>query len=225
MALRIVLFGAPGAGKGTQAVQTARDYGVVHISTGDIFRRNLREDTDLGREAKKFMDAGELVPDEVTVGMVKARLQEPDCENGFILDGFPRTVAQAEALTKFMDQEGIQLDGVVNMNVEDDLVVQRLSSRRQCGDCGAIFNVLTQPPSKDGVCDRCGGELIIRPDDNPDTIRNRLKVYRDESSPVLDYYRERSLVMDVDGGGSIEYTADEVDRVLAERVGVTKNND
>jgi len=216
MGLRVVLFGAPGAGKGTQAVQTAKKYNIAHISTGDIFRKNLREGTELGREARKYMDAGELVPDEVTVSMVEQRLAEPDCADGFVLDGFPRTIAQAEALTALLDRLGLSLDAVVNIDVDDELVVRRLSARRQCEQCGAVFNQLTRPPSEEGVCDICGGKLIARPDDRPETVRNRLDVYRDESAPVLDYYRRLSLVKDVHGSGTIEQTARDVDRVLGD---------
>jgi len=219
MGLRIVLFGAPGAGKGTQAAETARKHNIVHISTGEIFRKNLRERTELGLEARKYMDAGGLVPDEVTVRMVEQRLSESDCANGFVLDGFPRTKAQAEALTEVLDRAGLALNAVINIGVDDELVVKRLSSRRQCPDCGAVFNVLTLRPRVEGVCDRCGGKLIIRPDDSPDTIRTRLEVYRAESAPVLDYYRARSLVSDVDGTGSVGETDAEIDAVLANRGG------
>ena len=215
MGLRIVMFGAPGAGKGTQAAETAKKYGIVHISTGEIFRKNLREGTQLGLEAKKHMDIGDLVPDDVTVGMVKQRLAEPDCEKGFILDGFPRTEAQGEALSGFLDEAGLNLDVVINIEVNDELVIQRLSSRRQCPECGAVFNVLTLCPRVEGVCDQCNSKLIIRPDDNPDTIKNRLDVYRVESAPVLDYYRSRSLVSDVDGVGTVSETDVEIDAVLA----------
>jgi len=219
MGLRIVLFGAPGAGKGTQAAQTAGKHNIVHISTGEIFRKNLREGTELGLEARKYMDGGGLVPDDVTVRMVEQRLSEPDCANGFVLDGFPRTEAQAEALTEFLDEAGLALNVVINIEVDDELVVKRLSSRRQCPDCGAVFNVLTLRPRLEGVCDRCGGKLIIRPDDSPDTIRNRLEVYQVESAPVLDYYRARSLVSCVDGTGSVGETDAEIDAVLASRGG------
>ena len=214
MGLRIVMFGAPGAGKGTQAAETAKKYNIVHISTGEIFRRNLREHTELGLEAKKHMDAGELVSDDVTVCMVEQRLAESDCANGFILDGFPRTEAQAVKLTEFLDEAGLSLDVVINIEVDDDLVIQRLSSRRQCPECGAVFNVLTLRPRVEGVCDQCGAKLIVRRDDNGDTIKNRLDVYRVESAPVLDYYRSRSLVTDVDGAGSVSETDVEIDAVV-----------
>jgi len=220
MGLRIVLFGAPGAGKGTQAAETAKKYNIVHISTGEIFRKNLREGTELGLEARKYMDSGRLVPDDVTVRMVEQRLREPDCTNGFVLDGFPRTEAQAEALTEFLGEAGLALNAVINIEVDDELVVQRLSSRRQCPDCGAVFNVLTLRPRLEGVCDRCGSKLVLRPDDSPDTIKNRLEVYRVESAPVLDYYRARSLVSNIDGTGSVGETDAEIDAVLASRGGV-----
>ncbi len=222
MARRLVFFGPPGAGKGTQAALTAEKYGIVHVSTGDIFRENLQQGTELGLEAKKYMDAGKLVPDEVTIAMVEQRLAEPDCANGFILDGFPRTVAQAEALTAYLARGGLALDGVININVDDDLVVQRLSSRRQCKECGAIYNVVTLRPRQEGVCDSCGGTLIRRDDDNPDTVRNRLDVYRKESAPVLEYYRARSLVSDVDGTGSVGETDAEIDRVLVQQSGTAR---
>ena len=215
MGLRIVMFGAPGAGKGTQAAETAKKHDIVHISTGEIFRKNLREGTELGLEAKKHMDAGGLVPDDVTVRMVEQRLAEPDCANGFILDGFPRTEAQAEALTEFLDEAGLALDVVINIKVGDELVIQRLSSRRQCPECGAVFNVVSLRPRVENVCDQCSSKLIIRPDDSADTIKNRLDVYQVESAPVLDYYRSRSLVRDVDGVGSVSETDAEIDAVLA----------
>lgn len=202
MGLRIVMLGAPGAGKGTQAERIAEDRTIPHISTGDIFRRNMKEGTELGKQAKKYMDAGELVPDEVTCTMVADRLSEPDCANGYVLDGFPRSLAQAEALTELLGERGESLDIAINISVPDDEIVERLSARRFCPECGSIFNEKFNPPAGDpSTCSRSGCEdkLVLREDDKPETIRQRLKVYHETTEPVERYYDERGILTVVNG--------------------------
>ncbi len=198
------MLGPPGSGKGTQAKRLVEKYGIPQVSTGDILREHVKKGTDLGKEAKKFMDAGKLVPDDVVVGMVKDRLSQKDCDKGFILDGFPRTVAQAEALDKDLEEMQKKIDNVINIDVPDQEVVERLSGRRTCKDCGAMYHVKFEPPKKQGVCDKCGGELYQRDDDNEETIKNRLKVYHDQTSPLKDYYKKKGVVSDIPGQGEID---------------------
>ena len=193
--MRLVLLGAPGAGKGTQAAFLRERNEGVHISTGDIFRKNLKEETPLGLEAKKYMDQGALMPDELVLKMVSARLSEPDAEQGFLLDGFPRTVAQAEFLEKFLSEHGKKLDAVLLFGVDDELLVKRLSNRRTCRSCGNIFNLLAMHEHDDKVkCPSCGGELYQRDDDNEAVIRNRLKVFHDQTEPLIDFYKAKNLL-------------------------------
>ncbi len=214
--MRVILLGPPGAGKGTQAVRIAERYSIPHISTGDILRANLREGTPLGVEAKRFMDAGDLVPDEVVVGMVGDRLDDPDADAGFCLDGFPRTVAQAEALDGLLAARDAPLDVVVRMAVEVDAVVERLSGRRTCTGCGAIFHASFDPPSTEGVCDRCGGELIQREDDHEDVVRNRLEVYAEQTAPLEGFYAERGLLVDVEALGDLDVVTERLVAVLSQ---------
>ena len=199
--MNVVLLGAPGAGKGTQAAKMVEEFGLPHISTGDIFRKAVANGTALGLEAKRYMDSGELVPDEVTIGIVKERLQQPDCARGFILDGFPRTVPQADALGDALASMGRALDAVVLVDVPKSALVERLTARRQCRACGRIYNVLTDRPSVDGKCDECGGEepLDQRDDDTVGTVTNRLDVYERNTAPLVEYYRGRGLLRVVDG--------------------------
>ncbi|MBQ7393996.1 MAG: adenylate kinase [Lentisphaeria bacterium] len=190
----LIFFGAPGAGKGTMANALKAVHPVAHISTGDLLRDEIKRDTELGRAASEIMKAGKLVPDEIVADMVRARLSQPDCANGFILDGYPRTVPQAHLLDKVLADLGLTLDCVVYLKVADDVILQRLTARVSCKDCKAIYNRLFMPPKKEGVCDLCGGELIQRADDSLETAQNRLKVFYEQTSPLLDLYRERGLV-------------------------------
>jgi len=202
--VRLVLVGPPGAGKGTQAQFIASHFAVPKISTGDIFRANVSQGTELGLEAKKYMDAGDLVPDEVTIGMVKDRLAQDDAVEGFLLDGFPRTVHQAEVLDEMLEGQQAALDVVLELVVDDDEVVRRLSGRRTCRQCGHVWHLDFDPPSRDGRCDRCTGELFQRDDDREDTIRHRLEVYADQTSPLIDYYGDRGLLRGIDATGPVE---------------------
>ncbi|KEJ93117.1 adenylate kinase [Synergistes jonesii] len=199
--MRIILLGAPGAGKGTQADSIKSKYPIAHISTGDILRANVKAGTELGKNAKVYMDAGKLVPDEVIVGMMEKRLTEADCKEGFMLDGFPRTIAQAEALDKMLAKHAIKLDAVVSLEIDDDTVVSRLTSRRVCKRCGEIYNTAFKPAVKEGVCDKCGGEVIQRDDDKESVIRNRLSVFHTQTAPLIDYYTRKGLLITVDATG------------------------
>ena len=202
--MRLVLVGPPGAGKGTQAEFISAHLSVPKISTGDIFRANVSQGTPLGREAKKFMDAGDLVPDEITVGMVRDRLAEDDATKGFLLDGFPRNVPQARTLDDLLLTAGTPLDVVLELVVDDDEVVRRLSGRRTCRNCGHIWHVDFDPPTVEGVCDSCGGELFQRDDDKPDTIRHRLEVYYEQTAPLVSYYAEERLLVGIDAMGPVD---------------------
>lgn len=214
--MRIVLLGAPGAGKGTQAVLLVEKLNVPHISTGDIFRSNIANGTELGKKAKEYIDKGELVPDEVTIGIVKDRLEKPDCKNGFILDGFPRTIPQAECLDEILESMGMSLDYVVDIDVDDQYIIKRLSGRRVCPGCGASYHITNNPPAKPGICDRCGKEIIQRKDDEEETILNRLKTYHAQTEPLIDYYRKQGKLISVDGRQNIEDTT----RSILKAVGV-----
>jgi adenylate kinase len=217
--VRVILLGPPGAGKGTQAGSIAGTYSIPHISTGDILRANVREGTELGLRAKGFMDAGELVPDEVIIGMVGARLAEADAEKGFLFDGFPRTVPQAEALEALLREREQPLDVVLRLAVDEDEVVTRLTGRRTCASCGAVYHVAHQPPATDGVCDACGGDLVQREDDREDVVRNRLEVYRRSTEPLEEFYWNRGLLRDVEAVGTVDEVAARAGAVLAEHAG------
>ncbi len=186
--MRAVLLGPPGAGKGTQAVRLVEKYGVPQISTGDIFRKNIKEGTELGKKAQEYMNAGGLVPDELVVDLVKDRLMQDDCANGYLLDGFPRTIAQAEQLDEFLKEQGTKLDAVINFEVGYDTLMERLTGRRLCKACGASYHIKNFPPKTDGVCDKCGGELIQRDDDTEETARKRIEVYEESTAPLIEYY-------------------------------------
>ncbi|MFE2555267.1 adenylate kinase [Streptomyces sp. NPDC059352] len=203
--MRIVLVGPPGAGKGTQAAFLARNLDIPHISTGDLFRANISQGTELGLKAKAFMDAGDLVPDEVTIGMAKDRMEQSDAANGFLLDGFPRNVAQAEALDVVLKAEDMQLDAVLDLEVPEDEVVKRIAGRRICrNDSAHVFHVTYTPPKTEGVCDVCGGELYQRDDDSEGTVRRRLEVYHTQTEPVIDYYRAQNLVVTISALGKVD---------------------
>lgn len=202
--MNIVLLGAPGAGKGTQAARMVAEFSLPHISTGDIFRKAVADGTPLGLEAKRYMDAGELVPDAVTIGIVKERLAQPDCEAGFILDGFPRTVPQADALDTALASMGRLLDAVILVDVPTDSLVARLTARRQCRSCGRIYNVMGDMPATETICDACGGEVYQRADDSVETVSNRLAVYERNTQPLIEYYRDKGLLRSIDGDRGVD---------------------
>jgi len=207
--MRIVLVGPPGAGKGTQAAYLADNLSIPHISTGDLFRANMSQGTDLGKQARAFIDAGQLVPDEITIGMAKDRMAQPDAVNGFLLDGFPRNVGQAEALDVMLKDEGVKLDAVLDLEVPEDEVVKRIAGRRVCRkDSAHVFHVTYSPAKTEGVCDVCGGELYQRRDDSEETVRTRLEVYHTQTEPIIDYYRAQGLVVTISALGKVtEVTA------------------
>ena len=197
--MKIIMLGAPGAGKGTQAKMIADKYGVPHVSTGDIFRANIKNGTELGMEAKKYMDQGLLVPDELTVKILLDRVSQPDCKNGYVLDGFPRTIPQAEVLDKALAELGESIDYAIDVDVPDENIVKRMSGRRACVSCGATYHVVHVPLKKEGICDRCGSELILRDDDKPETVKNRLDVYHKQTQPLIDFYTKKGVLKTVDG--------------------------
>lgn len=197
--MKLVLLGPPGAGKGTQATGIAEKYAIPHISTGDIFRYNIKNETELGREVKSYLDQGALVPDTLTVRIVKDRLNQADCANGFLLDGFPRTIAQAEELDESLSEQNETLDAVINIDVQKEVLITRLSGRRVCKDCGETYHAVNKPPKQAGVCDVCGGPVIHRADDTEDTVRNRISVYEEQTAPLIAYYEQKGLLFTVDG--------------------------
>lgn len=202
--MKIVMLGAPGAGKGTQAKKIAAKYQIPHISTGDIFRANIKGGTKLGMSAKGYIDKGQLVPDEITIGMLMDRILADDCHNGYVLDGFPRTIPQAESLTTALKQSGAGIDYAINVDVPDQAIISRMSGRRACVTCGATYHIVYNPPKKKDSCDVCGGELILRDDDKPETVLNRLNVYHDQTKPLIDYYKQEGVLNEVDGTRSLE---------------------
>ena len=197
--MKIIMLGAPGAGKGTQAKKIAAKYSIPHISTGDIFRANIKNGTELGNKAKGYMDKGLLVPDELTVDLVVDRIGQDDCANGYVLDGFPRTIPQAEALTNALNELGAKIDYAIDVDVPDENIVNRMSGRRACVDCGATYHLKYAPVKTEGVCDTCGGGLILRDDDKPETVQNRLTVYHDQTQPLIEYYDTMGVLKRVDG--------------------------
>lgn len=202
--MRLILLGPPGAGKGTQAKRLVEKYGIPQISTGDMLRAALKAGTQLGKEAKTYMDAGKLVPDSVVVGLIEERIKDADCANGFMLDGFPRTVAQADSLKSVMDKAGLKIDHVVSIEVANEELVERLTGRRTCRSCGSGYHVQFDPSKVEGVCDKCSGELYQRDDDKEETIRNRLKVYADQTEPLIAYYKAAGVLRPIAGTGSID---------------------
>lgn len=197
--MKIIMLGAPGAGKGTQAKMLADKYGIPHISTGDIFRANIKNETELGKKAKEYMDQGLLVPDELTCNLVVDRIQQEDCKKGYILDGFPRTIPQAEALDKALTELNDKIDYAINVEVTDENIVGRMSGRRACVGCGATYHIVYNPTKAEGICDRCGKELILRDDDKPETVQKRLNVYHEQTQPLIDFYKNKGVLKEVDG--------------------------
>lgn len=197
--MKIVMLGAPGAGKGTQAQMLAKKYDIPHVSTGDIFRMNIKNGTELGMEAKKYMDQGLLVPDELTVRILLDRVAKDDCKNGYVLDGFPRTIPQANVLEEALTKLGDKIDYAVNVDVPDENIIRRMGGRRACLACGATYHIEHVPPKKEGICDKCGQELVLRDDDKPETVTNRLQVYKEQTQPLIDFYTERGVLHNVDG--------------------------
>ena len=212
--MKIIMLGAPGAGKGTQAKKIAELSKIPHISTGDIFRANIKEGTELGKKAKSYMDAGELVPDELVCDLVVDRIQQDDCTNGYILDGFPRTIPQAEALTNALNAIEQKLAHALNFDVPDENIIKRMAGRRSCVGCGATYHVEFNPPKVEGACDVCGEELILRDDDKPETVTNRLNIYHKETQPLIDYYEKQGLVSTIDGTQSMDKVFDDIRKIL-----------
>ncbi len=197
--MKIIMLGAPGAGKGTQAIMIAEKYGIPHISTGDMFRANIKNNTPLGVEAKKYMDQGALVPDELTVKILLDRVAQDDCKNGYVLDGFPRTIPQAEVLEKALSEINDKIDYAVNVDVPDENIIKRMGGRRACVKCGSTYHIEHVPPKKEGICDNCGEKLILRDDDKPETVKNRLNVYHTQTQPLIDFYSNKGVLKSVDG--------------------------
>jgi adenylate kinase len=212
--MNLVLMGLPGAGKGTQAERIVDKYGIPHISTGDMFRAAIKEGTELGLKAKSFMDKGELVPDEVTIGIVRERLAKDDCKKGFLLDGFPRTVPQAEALEELLKELDRKIDYVINIDVNKDILMERLTGRRICKNCGSTYHLVFNPPREEGVCDKCGGELYQRADDNPETVENRLEVNIKQQQPLLDFYEKKGYLRNINGQQDIDQVFSDIQDLL-----------
>ena len=214
--MKIIMLGAPGAGKGTQAKKIASKYGIPHISTGDIFRANIKAGTELGKKAKSYMDQGLLVPDELTCDLVVDRISQPDAANGYVLDGFPRTIPQAECLTDALKNLGGQVDYAIDVDVPDENIVNRMSGRRACLKCGATYHIVFAAPKSEGICDVCGEKLVLRDDDRPETVLNRLKVYHDQTQPLIDYYSKAGVLRTVDGTRSLDEVFSEIVGILGE---------
>ncbi len=212
--MKIVMLGAPGAGKGTQAKQIAAKYEIPHISTGDIFRANLKEGTPLGLKAKEYMDKGSLVPDELTLELIMDRFKQPDCKNGYVLDGFPRTIPQAEALTKALADNNDAIDYAVNVEVPDEKIIDRMSGRRACAKCGGTFHIKYNPTKVEGVCDLCGGELYIRDDDKPEIVKKRLDTYHAQTQPLIEYYEKAGKLKEVDGTQDVNKVFEDIVKVI-----------
>ena len=214
--MKIIMLGAPGAGKGTQAKKIAERYGLPHVSTGDIFRANIKNGTELGMEAKKYMDQGMLVPDELTVKILLDRVAQEDCKNGYILDGFPRTIPQAEVLDKALTELGDKIDYAVNVHVPDENIVNRMSGRRACVSCGGMYHIVYAPTKQEGICDACGGELILRDDDKPETVQKRLAVYHEQTQPLIDFYQKKGILVEVDGTKEMAEVFEAIVAILGE---------
>ncbi len=214
--MKIVMLGAPGAGKGTQAEMISAKYGIPHISTGDIFRANIKNGTELGKKAKAYMDEGKLVPDALTVELLLDRVAADDCTNGYVLDGFPRTIPQADVLTEALAEKGEKVDYAVNVDVPDENIVHRMSGRRACLNCGATYHIEHIPPKTEGICDKCGHELVQRDDDKPETVQNRLNVYHAQTQPLIEYYEKAGVLRNVDGTQDMEKVFSDIVKLLEE---------
>ena len=214
--MKIIMLGAPGAGKGTQAEKICAKYNIPHISTGDIFRANIKNNTELGQKAKSYMDKGELVPDELVVDLVVDRIKADDCTNGYVLDGFPRTIPQAEALDAALAAINDKVDYAINVEVPDENIINRMSGRRACVACGATYHIVHIPTKVEGVCDKCGAELILRDDDKPETVKNRLNVYHEQTQPLIDYYTAKNILHEVDGTKAMEDVFSSIVSILGE---------
>ena len=214
LSMKIIMLGAPGAGKGTQAQMIADKFNIPHISTGDIFRANIKNGTELGKKAKEFMDKGLLVPDELTVQLLLDRVANDDCKNGYVLDGFPRTIPQADVLDAELTKLGDKVDFAVNVDVPDENIVRRMSGRRACLKCGATYHIEHIPPKKEGICDKCGSELVQREDDKPETVQNRLSVYHEQTQPLIDYYDKKNILKTVDGTKDMQEVFNEIVNIL-----------
>jgi len=213
--MKIIMLGAPGAGKGTQAKRIAERHGIPTISTGDIFRQNIKEGTELGKKAKGYMDAGGLVPDELVCDLVVDRISKEDCRDGFILDGFPRTIPQAEALTAALKEKGTAMDYALDIELSDEAIIERMGGRRVCAKCGATFHTVNIPPKQEGICDSCGGELQLRDDDKPETVKKRLAVYHEQTAPLIEYYKNQGILHEIDGSLKLEDGTAEIEKVLS----------
>ncbi|MCR5161800.1 MAG: adenylate kinase [Lachnospiraceae bacterium] len=214
--MKIIMLGAPGAGKGTQAIMISEKYGIPHISTGDIFRANIKNGTELGKKAREYMDQGLLVPDELTCDLVVDRISRDDCSKGYILDGFPRTIPQAQALDRALESMKTSLDYAIDVDVPDENIVNRMSGRRACPGCGATYHVMFRAPKQEGICDECGEKLIVRADDLPETVQKRLTVYHDQTQPLIDYYGKKGILKTVDGTKHVEEVFKDITSILGE---------
>lgn len=212
--MKIIMLGAPGAGKGTQAKQIAQAYDIPHISTGDIFRANIKEGTELGKKAQEYMDKGLLVPDELVCDLVVDRIHKDDCEKGYILDGFPRTIPQANALDEALAKDGEKIEFAIDIEVPDENIINRMSGRRACLNCGATYHIVSIPPKKEGICDVCGSDLVCREDDQPETVTNRLKVYHEQTQPLIEYYKAKGVLRTVDGTLPMTEVFDAIVKIL-----------
>ena len=214
--MRIIMMGPPGVGKGTEAVILVKHFNIPHISTGNIFRELFHDDTEIGKIAKSYIDRGELVPDDITNEIVHQRLSKDDVKDGFLFDGYPRNIAQAEALDKMLEEKNWTLDAVINFQATDELIIERISGRRVCKNCGAVYHIHNKPPKTEGVCDQCGGQLIQRDDDKQETVLRRLRIYYDQTEPVIGYYKDSGLIVNIDGSQTIEKTNADIMKVLGE---------
>lgn len=212
--MKIIMLGAPGAGKGTQAKMIAAKYGIPHVSTGDIFRANIKNGTELGKKAKTYMDAGQLVPDSLTVDLLIDRISQEDCVNGYVLDGFPRTIPQAQCLEDALKARGEAVDYAINVEVPDSNIINRMGGRRACVTCGATYHLVHIPPKTEGICDKCGSELILRDDDKPETVQNRLKVYHEQTQPLIDFYSAKGVLKEVDGTQDMNAVFEDIVKIL-----------
>jgi len=212
--MKVIMLGAPGAGKGTQAKKLAAKYGIPHISTGDIFRANIKNGTELGTKAKVYMDQGLLVPDELVVDLVVDRFKNPDCEKGYVLDGFPRTIPQAKALDEALLKNGDVIEFAIDVDVPDATIINRMAGRRACIGCGGTYHLVTIPPKKEGICDVCGGELVLREDDKPETVKKRLLVYYEQTQPLIEYYQSKGILRSIDGTKDVDIAFNEIVQIV-----------